>query len=333
MYGQSLSPIFALALLGYLGATVALKAQSADDVLQEAEASSDKKDITNIILTERSPDCGTYALAYTSEVTALQQQKAFDGALIVSAEDDSCTLTSNGIPNHDFGGGSERPFATPVAAIGATFNIPRKPKAASVPTPLSHRTFDAVLLNGVVVDILSAGCYDPNGRRPNRDGNVLAGCRDTVDWLIDPMSPLAPFAEDDHHGHPQPDGRYHYHGNPMALFDDNPTPDGSPLIGFAADGFPIYGPYIKDETGKVRKVTSGYSLKEGNRPTGDGNPGGSYDGLYRADWEFTGNGDLDACNGMTHNGTYAYYVIDTFPWMIACHTGTPDSSFVRPGLR
>ncbi|MCG8408145.1 MAG: YHYH protein, partial [Phycisphaerales bacterium] len=62
-------------------------------------------------------------------------------------------------------------------------------------------------------------------------------------------------------------------------------------------------------------------------------PGGSYDGLYRADWEFTGNGDLDACNGMTHNGTYAYYVIDTFPWMIACHTGTPDSSFVRPGLR
>ena len=38
------------------------------------------------------------------------------------------------------------------------------------------------------------------------------------------------------------------------------------VVGFAADGFPIYGSYILDEqTGTYRKVLSGYTLKEGTR--------------------------------------------------------------------
>ncbi|MEO0980611.1 MAG: YHYH protein, partial [Pseudomonadota bacterium] len=135
---------------------------------------------------------------------------------------------------------------------------------------------------------------------------------------------------DNHHAHTQPDGRYHYHGNPNALFDDKPGPDGSPLIGFAADGFPVYGSYFKDETGKVRKAVPGYTLKAGSRPSGDGNPGGAYDGLYRSDYEFTGAGDLDECNGMTINGQYAYYVTDAYPWIVACLRGTPDASFDKP---
>ena len=52
------------------------------------------------------------------------------------------------------------------------------------------------------------------------------------------------FRVDIHNAHVQPDGTYHYHGNPNALFDDSPSEDGSPLIGWAADGFPIYGSYI-----------------------------------------------------------------------------------------
>ena len=39
-------------------------------------------------------------------------------------------------------------------------------------------------------------------------------------------------------------GSYHYHCDPNALFDDVPVGEGSPVIGFAADGFPIYGSYI-----------------------------------------------------------------------------------------
>jgi hypothetical protein len=58
-------------------------------------------------------------------------------------------------------------------------------------------------------------------------------------------------------GHPNPDGQYHYHKYPICI--NSPWADNgdgpSPLIGWAFDGFPIYGPYesanvmAKDLTG------------------------------------------------------------------------------------
>ena len=57
-------------------------------------------------------------------------------------------------------------------------------------------------------------------------------------------------------------------------------------------------------------------------------PGGSYDGTYTSDWEYSANaGDLDECNGMTIDGVYGYYVTDSYPWVMGCYKGTPDSSF------
>ena len=92
------------------------------------------------------------------------------------------------------------------------------------------------------------------------------------------------------------------------------------FIGFAADGYPIYGSFFKDpKTGEVRKARSGYTLKKGTREETAPkdltvpNPGGKHNGMYNSDWEWTDAGDLDACNGMTVNGQYGYYVIDEFP--------------------
>ena len=46
------------------------------------------------------------------------------------------------------------------------------------------------------------------------------------------------------------------------------------------------------------------------------------------DYEYVANsGDLDECNGMTVNGQYGYYVTESYPWVIACFSGTPASSF------
>jgi hypothetical protein len=48
-------------------------------------------------------------------------------------------------------------------------------------------------------------------------------------------------------GHPNQDGVYHYHKYPICI--NSPWADEgrehSPLIGWAFDGFPIYGPYVK----------------------------------------------------------------------------------------
>lgn len=118
------------------------------------------------------------------------------------------------------------------------------------------------------------------------------------------------------------------------MYDDNPSNEGSPVIGFAADGFPVYGPYFFDNLGDgtVRKAVSGYTLKTESRgtksETAPYNPGGTPDGTYNNDWEWLGiTGDLDACNGMTVDGQYGYYVTETYPWVIKCLSGTPDESF------
>ena len=240
-------------------------------------------DITDAIFASRNADCATYENLYSSDVTDTQQNRKLKGTVHVTAYDDHCVLESNSIPNHDTGAGSARNFVAPVTEISGSFSIPRNPKQQASATALDQRSYDAILLNGVVVDILSAGCYRPDG----------------------------------------------YHGNPMAMFDDHPGSEGSPVIGFAADGFPIYGSYFTDATGTMRKARSGYSLKPGTRPSSASDPGGAYDGMYVDDYAFTDTGDLDACNGMVVNGQYAYYVTDSYPWVIKCFTGTPDPSFAK----
>jgi hypothetical protein len=101
------------------------------------------------------------------------------------------------------------------------------------------------------------------------------------------------------------------------------------VIGFAVDGFPIFGSYFLDpDTGMVRKAESGYTLRAGSRGTRTNtNPGGDFDGTYVDDWIFTDAGDLDECNGMTVNGQYGYFVTDTYPWVLKCLKGEVDTSF------
>lgn len=49
-----------------------------------------------------------------------------------------------------------------------------------------------------------------------------------------------------------------------------------------------------------------------------------YNGQFVGDFEYVeGAGDLDACNGMTVDGTYAYLVTEAFPFAMRCFTGTP----------
>ena len=177
------------------------------------------------------------------------------------------------------------------------------------------------------VDLLSAGCYRPNSPRADANGNVVAGCRDSDPWRIDPPAYDRYFGVDLHNAHAQPDGTYHYHANPNALFLDNSFEDPSPVIGFAADGFPVYGTFFRDENGVVRPARSGYELKTGTRPSPPSGPGGTPDGTYLEDYVFIGNGDLDECNGMTVDGDYGYYVTDAYPWVLNCLVGDPDPSF------
>ena len=82
-------------------------------------------------------------------------------------------------------------------------------------------------------------------------------------------------------------------------------------------------------SGEERAAQSGCTLKQGERPSGDADPGGAYDGIYNSDYEFTDAGDLDECNGMTLDGSYGYYITDSYPWVMNCFSGTPSPSFMK----
>jgi len=135
---------------------------------------------------------------------------------------------------------------------------------------------------------------------------------------------------DDCLGHPAPGGEYHHHVNPRCLYSDTNDSIHSPIIGYAFDGFPIYGAYAftkTDGTGAIKRMKSSYQLRNiTNRTTlADGTvlTSDKYGpdlatkalGSYIQDYEYkAGSGDLDDHNGRFcvtpdyPNGIYAYFV-------------------------
>ena len=114
----------------------------------------------------------------------------------------------------------------------------------------------------------------------------------------------------------------------------------SALVGYAADGFPVYSIHGyadgSNAASAIVELTSSYQLRSGTRSDG---PGGTYDGTFVEDFEYVaGSGDLDACNGRftvtpEHpDGTYAYFLTETYPYIPRCVSGTADASFQRQPL-
>lgn len=137
-------------------------------------------------------------------------------------------------------------------------------------------------------------------------------------------------------------GNYHYHGDIVALADEEDGTRHSLIYGFAADGFPIYYKYgytdENDASSAIKELKSSYQLKSGSRTgtgvSGEDYPDGTHDGTYIQDFEYVnGLGDLDECNGRTGvtpeypDGTYYYVITADFPVTPNCFVGTPDESF------
>lgn len=193
-------------------------------------------------------------------------------------------------------------------------------------------------------------------------GNAPCGPPNTVIYWNRDAIPAERAGFDCSKGHPAM-GNYHHHQNPTAfkldinvvsticnlydadgLYVINPQ-EHSPLIGFAFDGFPIYGAYgyaNADGSGGITRIKSGYQLRNITTRTAwaDGTdvPDGpavstTYPlGYFREDYEFishNGQADyLDVHNGRFcvtpeyPNGTYAYFATvdenhnSAFPYVV-----------------
>jgi len=174
-----------------------------------------------------------------------------------------------------------------------TSKIPRNPALA--PTPSASNNFNqvaqgpvGVMVNGVTI----ANLGDGSGWNPTtqRDGGITGGGvpgNQTNVWIRCATGAEGPIL-DGGFGHPAPDGGYHYHANPRALrfqlgdnisynsatdtYTENATDlRHSPILGWAYDGYPIYGPYgyssAMNASSPVRRMVSGHVPRNGSSGT------------------------------------------------------------------
>ena len=244
-------------------------------------------------------------------------------------------ITSNNIPSHTVGlfgnyQGSLNPNA--ITPQNSTYEVLLNPVQSSSKTHLLNNgpTYSfGIMLNGIELDPVAAEPWPhtkPIGSSHNWEWNLEAT--------------TAGLGLDCNNAHVQPTGKYHYHGTPIEYLEQLVSvPPFMLLIGYAADGFPIYHYYgfsvPTDSTSTVEKLTSSYQLKTGERPgDGDDAPCGTYNGVYTADYEYVeGLGHLDECNGREGvtaeypDGTYYYVITDTYPGIPRCFVGNPSSDF------
>ena len=101
-----------------------------------------------------------------------------------------------------------------ITSFDFTYKIPLNPSEASNKSSTRLGSI-GVALNGVAIYNQYAG---PNNQPLTREINSF----------------------DQYNGHPQPQGVYHYHMEPLYLTENQGN---DALLGFLLDGFPVYGPF------------------------------------------------------------------------------------------
>ena len=202
---------------------------------------------------------------------------SFAGSFSESVNGATRTISSNGLPEAPWTTGtfpisSSDPAyqydrnPNTITAQNFNFSVPADPTIASTPTCLTGGPIGITTTGVAVFDGFDAAGYDAVARE------VQDGC----------------------HGHPDQSGTYHVHGYLQAcVTDTGSATQNSSLLGYAADGFGIYGPWYN---GKILTTA-----------------------------------DLDECHGTTSPVEWdgklvtIYHYVSTydFPYTLGCYRGTP----------
>ena len=262
-------------------------------------------------------------------------------------------ISTNGIPAYPTG-----PFqdGNPSQATdqNAIFKFPLNPTQNTGTLTATNMGNIGVFINGVALfDYRDGVAWDATSNALcGGPGNppCPGGPNVSMPWNRDAVVAEKP-GFDCSKGHPA-QGNYHHHQNPSAYYLDLlvisdvcdmyqaeglytiNTSEHSPLIGFAYDGFPIYGAYgyaNADGTGGIVRIKSGYQLRNITTRThwADGTDvsdgpavSSSYPlGYFREDYEFISHpGQEDYLD--EHNGRFC--VTPEYPDGIYCYFATVD---------
>ena len=188
----------------------------------------------------------------------------FGDNVTVTFTDTHMIVESDGIPTHETGLFPNRDNPNSILRQRYRFSIPLQPRIADQPTKTGMGPI-GVAINGV-----------PFYNQYNAEGG------DAV--LLEKFDACK--------GHPDQRGHYHYHQYSPCLAKDQAGAHSS-IIGYAFDGFAIYGPNGED-----------------GRPPAD----------------------LDECNGHTDKARgYHYHVTEKFPYVLGCYKGVVEERNIRSG--
>jgi hypothetical protein len=263
-------------------------------------------------------------------------------SLSVSCTDEHIVIQTNNVPHYTF----IQTTPNPLVAADKTIQIPRAPVWLDEPVDIPFLGLTAVAINGCSI-------FGPNeGQVPDSFGDPIAND------IMDPCLGHTAF-------------EYHYHAlkqkclMPAGLVaepwlnEEIDTTAPSPILGYALDGYPIYGSYGRlEEGGEVVKFLSSWERTDA---TDVGCASSSectnknkcalvtLDGAevkacisHTYAWDNNqctkascDNGDgvyLDKCNGrFGPDGKYRYHATDTFPYVNGCYHGVAESGNGGPG--
>jgi len=237
-------------------------------------------------------------------------------------------IFTNNIPDHTYG-----PFGGQNNIQGQDFEYSMClfPTLNTVTTPLTEDSTSQGCGGGIVFGISHQGVlYSPFARLYWVNPNTQ---QENMNFEIEAEFTLN---MDLNGGHVNNLSRYHYHNVPIDYLINDlgiSSTSHSPLLGYAADGFPIYYKYLyanpMDPMSGISIFQSDYQLKTGVRPgNGITAPNGVYDGTYIQDYEqFPAQSELDHCGGRFGvtpeypNGTYYYVLTDNWPYIPRCLNG------------
>ena len=244
-----------------------------------------------------------------------------------SCTDSERLLSANGVPDHEVGEfpNSNNPNAIESQTVSDSLTL--SPVESTTATTLGGpRGVTGYVLNGVKIDAGTAGSCDDSG-------NDCSLIDNSGNWSIEALGQTSfNFGTDDNNAHVQPGGAYHYHGMPEGFITKQGGSDTTmTIIGWAADGFPIYARYgysiASDATSSIKLITGSYQLisdVSSSRPSKDIYPLGT----FAQDWQYVaGSGDLDECNGRVGvtpefpNGIYHYFATESYPYFQRCVKG------------
>ncbi|MBC7425471.1 MAG: YHYH protein [Bacteroidia bacterium] len=240
------------------------------------------------------------------------------------------------------------------SAQNYTFRLPRKPTVPVTKTTSPLVGAIGILINGVPIYGLS------NAHYYNGSGNNGMG---VGTWNVEVYLSEGFVLDTTLGAHPQQQGAYHTHAKPYRLFSSTASNVHSPLIGFAFDGNPVYGPYgysvATDNLSTVSRMKTGFTLRNittrTSLPDGTALTAANYGpavnstyplGTYSEDYEWllSNGGDLDIYNGRFcvtpeyPSGTYAYFVTinasgtPEYPYIIGPqYYGAPESDNIIKG--